>query len=753
MHTIRQHCCFWVLLGCGVVIPFVQSSAAGVPADAPVSFELDVQPILTAHSCNSGGCHGKQRGQNGFQLSLLGFDPEFDHAAVSRDARGRRIFPASPENSLLLLKATAELPHGGGRRIESDSEDYHTLSRWIRQGAPRRLQDEPTLEHVTLEQDAFSLAPAESKSLRVTAHYSDASTRDVTRLTTYLSNDDAVVSVDAKGAIRAGSLPGETAVMARYMYHIEVASVVIPQTKPLPAAVFESLPRNGFIDELVYEKLQALGIEPSPFVDDHVFMRRVSLDLIGRLPTADEAQAFLNGSEGETKAERRAKLVDQLLERPEFADHWAGYWADMLRPNPYRVGIKAVMNYDNWIRQQFRDDVPYDEFVRQLVTAKGSTWQNGAATLYRDRRSPDEVAPMISQLFLGIRLDCAKCHHHVFEKWSQQDFYQFSAYFANVGYKGTGLSPPISGGEEVVFTSNGGSVQHPLTGETMKPTPLFELPSNATADLANIATTDADGSPIDPRVELATWMTSRENDFFAKVQVNRTWGILMGRGLVEPVDDLRATNPATNPKLMNALAKDFQTSGYDFKELLKTITLSQVYRHSSEPTASNVADRLNYSRHYRRRLRAEVLSDAVSDVTQTTESFQAMPPDSRANQVWTTRVPSLLLDTFGRPNENQDPPCERMPESTVTQALHLMNSQQLDQRVRSDAGRSARLAASQKTPEQIVDELYLATFTRYPTDDERDYAVALFGDAADRRSVIEDLMWAMLNAPEFSILN
>ncbi|WP_442505338.1 DUF1549 domain-containing protein [Novipirellula sp. SH528] len=745
MHTILRHCRNLIWLACSVAIACAPTFAD----DAAVSFELDIQPILTAQGCNSGACHGKQRGQNGFQLSLLGFDPEFDHAAVSRDARGRRIFPASPENSLLLLKATAELPHGGGRKIERDSEVYQTLTRWIRQGAPRRVEGEPTLEKVTLDRDSFSLTPSETQSLRVTAHYSDDSTRDVTRLATYLSNDDAVVSVDANGVIQAGSLPGETAVMARYMYHIEVANVVIPQTEPLPPAVFASLERNGFIDELVYEKLQNLGIEPSPVVDDHVFLRRVSLDLIGRLPTVEEARAFLDGSESETPAERRAKLVDQLLERPEFSDHWAGYWADLLRPNPYRVGIKAVMNYDNWIRQQFRDEVPYDTFVRKLVTAKGSTWQNGAATLYRDRRSPDEVATMVSQLFLGIRLDCAKCHHHPFERWSQQDFYQFAAYFAKVSYKGTGLSPPISGGEEVVFTSSKGSVLHPLTSETMTPTPLFQVAGNEATD-----TPESDnGEPADPRDALAQWMTSTDNDFFAKVHVNRTWGILMGRGLVEPVDDLRTTNPATNPTLLSALAKDFQASGYDFKQLLKTITLSQVYLHGSEPTASNVADRLNYSRHYRRRLRAEVLLDAVADVTQTTESFQAMPPDSRANQVWTTRVDSIFLDTFGRPNENQDPPCERTPDSTVTQSLHLMNSQQLDKRVRSDSGRAARLAENQKSPEQIVDELYLATFTRYPTADERDYAIELITKAADRRGVIEDLMWAMLNAPEFSILN
>ncbi len=724
------------------MLAFSLSTALG--EERRLSFELDVQPILTAYSCNAGACHGKQRGQNGFQLSLLGFDSDFDHAALTRGARGRRVFPAAPENSLLIRKATAEVPHGGGRRIDIDSEDYRTLVEWVRQGAKRRIDGEPTLQSVSLDRVAFSLTPNQSQPLRVTAHYSDSSTRDVTRLTTYLSNEAAVVSVDAKGVIRAGTLPGETSVMARYMNHIQVANVAIPQTQPLAKELFDSLPRHGVIDELVYEKLQSLGIEPSPAVADHVFLRRVSLDLIGRLPTVDETRAFLDSEQYGSNADKRAKLVDRLLDRPEFADHWAGYWADLLRPNPYRVGIKAVLNYDNWIRQQFRDNVPYDSFVRQLVTAKGSTWQNGAVTLYRDRRSPDEMATLISQLFLGIRLDCAKCHHHPFERWSQQDFYQFAAYFAKVNFKGTGLSPPISGGEETVFASTKGSVTHPITGEIMAPTPLYAITDSSEPTAKG---------PLDPRESLADWMTSRENDFFASVQVNRTWAILMGRGLVEPVDDLRTTNPPTNPKLLDALAKEFQSTGYDFKQLLKSIVLSRVYSHSSEPTPSNMSDRLNYSRHYRHRLRAEILMDALADATETSSALPAMPPESRANQVWTTRVPSIFLDTFGRPNENQDPPCERTPDSTVTQALHLMNSQQLEERVRNDQGRAARLAASALSPTEIVDELYLAIYSRHPTAQESQYASKLIESAENRRGVIEDLMWAMLNSPEFSILN
>ncbi len=705
-------------------------------AASPVSFELDVQPILTAHGCNAGACHGKQRGQNGFQLSLLGFDPEFDHRSLTREARGRRLFPAAPEESLLLRKATAAVPHGGGRKINRDSDAYRILLDWIQQGAQRSVPNQPQLDRVSLEQSEFTLQPDQRQSLRVIAHYSDGTTRDVTHVTTYLSNDDTVVSVDSSGQMQAGSLPGETAIMSRYMNHICVAGVVIPQSQPLPDQLFADLPRHGFIDDLIYAKLQKLAIEPSPPVSDGEFMRRVYLDLIGRLPSADEAKQFLDS----TDADRREGLVDQLLDRAEYADHWAGYWADLLRPNPYRVGIKAVLNYDNWIRSQFRDNVSYDALVRKLVTATGSTWHNGAATLYRDRRSPDEVATMISQLFLGIRLECAKCHHHPFEQWSQRDFYSFAAYFAKVGRKGTGLSPPISGGEEFIYASNRGEVKHPLTGETLSPTPLF-------------GAVDAVDDETDPRETLADWMTSPENDYFAKVQVNRVWATLMGRGLVEPVDDLRSTNPPTNPELLDSLAKEFQASGYDLKKLLRTITLSRVYSHSSLPTESNVSDRVNYSRHYRHRLRAEVLLDAVADVTETPTTFQGLPPQSRANQIWTHRVDSLFLDTFGRPNENQDPPCQRTPDATVTQALHLMNSAQLDGRIRSDDGRAARLAGSELKPNEIAEELYLTIYARYPTDAELEYAVQLIGSAESRRTVIEDLMWAMMNSPEFSIQN
>lgn len=747
------------------------------PARPHVSFELDVQPILAAYGCNSGGCHGKQRGQNGFQLSLLGFDSDFDFAAVTREARGRRIFPAAADQSLLLRKAIAELPHGGGKRFERDSTAYRTLLRWIAEGAPRQIPGEPALERVELQRSKFSLVPGESAGLAVRAHYSDGSSRDVTSLTTYLSNDAAVVSVDPAGVMTAGELAGETAVMARYMNEIRVADVVIPRQQAVPADVFAELPRNNFIDELVYDKLEELAIRPSPPAPDHVFLRRAYTDIIGRLPSVDEAREFLR-DEDEGKRER---LVDALLRRPEYADHWANQWADLLRPNPYRVGIKAVLNYDDWIRDQFRRNVPYDQFVESLVTAQGSTWQNGAATLYRDRRSPDEMATLVSQLFLGVRLECAKCHHHPFERWSQRDFYEFAAHFARVGHKGTGLSPPISGSEEKIVVADRGEVRHPVTGETLEPRPLFELgdvsprdetkdagatphadptgDAEATASTDPTASTDVADlarfapSARDPRRQLAAWMTSRDNPYFAQVQVNRVWATMMGRGLVEPVDDLRSTNPATMPALLEALADHFREVDYDHRELIRVIATSQVYALSSAANESNVADRLNYSRHYRERMRAEVLLDALADVTETPHSLAAMPDGSRANQVWTHRIGSMFLDTFGRPNENQDPPCERTPDASVTQSLHLMNSRDVDGRIRSDRGRAARLAKSEHSAEEIVEELYLATFSRYPDAEEASYAEEWVAAAEDRRAAIEDLMWALLNAPEFTIQN
>ena len=696
-----------------------------------ITFELDVMPVLTAAGCNQGACHGKSRGQNGFQLSLLGFDADFDYARIVKDARGRRVFPAAAEQSLLLRKAAAQLPHGGGERLAAGSDDYELVRRWIEQGMPRRLPDDPVLVRITLSPPEHKLAAGVSEQLTVTAYYSDGSTRDVTRRTTFQSNEAAIVAVDKTGLVKAGMLPGETAIMARYMSHIATWNTLIPLPDPVDDGVYAALPRKNFIDDLVWAKLKELGVTPSEPAGDGTFLRRAYLDVIGRLPTADEARAF----QADPSPSKREALVDALLSREEYADFWANKWADLLRPNAYRVGVKATFSLDGWLRDAFRRNLPYDQFVRELVTARGSTWRNGAVTVFRDRREPPEITTAVSQLFLGVRLECAKCHHHPFEAWGQDDFYGLAAYFARLGHKGVGLSPPISGGEEMVFAAAKGTVAHPISGEPVPPKPLF----------GSAPVPDAG----DPRDALADWIVSPDNPYFAKVAVNRVWADLLGRGLVEPVDDLRITNPASNEALLAALADRFRKVGFDQKQLIRTIMTSYVYGLSSTPNDRNLADTRNYSRHYRQRLRAEVLLDALSDITEVAESFAALPPGSRATEIWSHRVESLFLDAFGRPDPNQDPPCERTTETTMVQTLHLMNAPNLHRKVTSDEGRAARLAASDKKADEIVDELYLLVYARLPASGERQVAADWFASAASRRQATEDLVWALLNTPEF----
>ena len=696
-----------------------------------LDFERDVQPILTRLGCNAGPCHGKQRGQNGFQLSLLGFDSDFDHAALVKEARGRRVFFPAPEESLLLRKPIGADPHGGGVRLDPQSDEYQTLLRWIAAGAPRRQPDAPALKEVTVQPQELVMADDEQRQLIVTATYDDGSQRDVTALTTFQSNEDPIAAVDEHGLITAGQVTGEVAVMARYQGHFAVARATVPlggQIGPETA----NLPRANFIDEHVANTLNRLSLTASDPAPEEKFLRRAYIDIVGRSPTADEAREFLNDS----SPEKRSNLVDRLLERPEYAEHWANKWADLLRPNPYRVGIKATLNYDHWIRDSFRRNKPYDQFVRELITGQGSTFHHGNVTLFRDRRTPDELTTIVSQLFLGVRLECAKCHHHPFEVWGQEDFYSFAAYFARVGRKGRGVSPPISGSEEMVFSGTSGAVKHPLTDETMQPRPLF----------GEAIATEADE---DPRIALAEWITSPENPFFAQTMANRVWADLMGRGLVEPVDDLRATNPPTNPELLAALGDHFSNSGYDIKQLIRAIATSNTYGLSSMPNERNVVDTRNFSRHYRQRLRAEVLLDSVSQITGVPEQFDAMPPGSSAKEVWTHRVGSLFLDAFGRPDPNQDPPCERTSDSTVVQTLHLMNSPRLHGKVTSDSGRAAELAESERTPAEIVRELYLWTYNRPPDEEELQIATELYDNEADRRQTTEDLLWALLNTAEF----
>ena len=705
-------------------------------APSQPTFKMDVQPLLTRFGCNSGACHGKSGGQNGFALSLLGFDSDFDYDALVMAGRGRRVFPASPESSLLLKKATAQVPHGGGERFSRESAHYALLHAWIADGTPRTPANAPQLERVVVQPDQEQLDPHAVVSLKVMAEYSDGSQRDVTDGSAFQSNDRAIAAVDREGVVEAGSLSGETAIMVRYMNHIAVCKVTIPLPGEVPAEVYENLPRNNAIDGLVWDKLQLLGMLPSPPAKETTWHRRAYLRIIGRLPTPEETKSFLN----DDSADKRKRLIDELLQRPEYADYWANKWTDLLRPNPYRAGIKAVWMLDAWLREAFRQNKPYDQFVRELLTAQGSTWHNGATVIFRDRPLTEEMASSVSQLFLGVRLECAKCHHHPFEVWSQDDFYGFASFFARVGHHGAGLSPPISGGQEFISTRANGKINHGRTGVPVIPATLHGSPSEI-------------GPDQDPRDVLVDWMTDPSNPFFGKVMANRIWAELMGRGLVEPIDDLRATNPASNEMLLDHLAEEFQRGQYDIKHLIRHIVSSHVFGLSSTPAERNVSDINNFSRYYRQRLRAEVLLDAVNDVLDVQEKFAAVPPGSRATQVWTFRTSSLFLDTFGRPDPNQDPPCERTTDSTTPQVLHLMNSPELQRKLSGDTARPATLAASDRSDESIIEEAFFLVYGRPPTTEETTIAMATMPDGEERRAATEDLFWALLNTPEFLFID
>lgn len=716
-----------------MVLPVNVKNATQYPVP---TFERDIQPILSRYGCNSGPCHGKARGQNGFALSLLGYDHDYDFAAITAEAKGRRLFPAAPANSLFLRKATGQTPHGGGKKIAPEEAAYQTLLRWIANGTPRTPANTPKIEKITVEPTELSLAFKQDQQILITATYSDGSSEDVTHLSTYQSNDAVYANVDKLGNIKSGSLPGEAAIMARYMEKFAVCNVLIPRPEAVPNDFYAKLPKNNLIDGHVWAKLQQLGLKPSEVADDATLHRRLYLDIIGRLPTPLETREYLSNKSPTKKTE----LIDKLLQRPEYSDWWANKWADLLRPNPYHAGIKAVYNMDAWLREVFRQNKPYDKFVKELLTAKGSTFRNGAAVFFRNRREPDELTTMVSQLFLGVRLDCAKCHHHPFEVWGQDDFYSLAAYFSRISHQGQGISAPISGGEEVIMFGGKRDVKHPLTGKVMSPKPLVGQ--------ADVLTEQ------DPRQVLADWVASKSNPYFTKVIVNRVWADLMGKGIVDPVDDLRATNPPSNGPLLDALAAEFQKQDFDLKQLIKLITSSYVYSLSTTPNETNSGDQRNFSRHYRTRLRAEVLLDATSDITTIPEQFSGMPIGTRAMAAWTVRMNSLFLDSFGRPDPNQDPPCERTSDTSVVQSLHLMNSPKLNAKIVDDQGRAAKLANSTLSNSDIVDELYLLVYCRLPSEAERKKALVRFEKKdSSRKIATEDLLWALINTPEFVFNN
>lgn len=702
----------------------------------PYSFVNDVLPVMSRLGCNAGACHAKPAGQSGFKLSVFAYDPKADHSAIVKDGRARRVFASGVQESLLLLKPTMSVEHGGGLRLKKDSEAYKLLVKWIEQGMPYSPPGDATLVAIEVEPKEGSYAKQSKQVLKVKAKYSDGSQRDVTHLADLSSTEKEIARVSEDAVVRVGETSGEAVIVARYMGLVDVSRVTVPAEKVLAESYYAALPVNNYVDRHLYARLAKLALTPSELCSDEEFIRRASLDAIGVLPSVEQVKGFL----ADQDPQKRNKLIEKLLDDPRYADHWAIKWADLLRPNPFRVGIKSVYMIDQWLRESFRQNKPYDQFARELVTASGSTHKYGPVVLFRDRREPADITTLVSQVFLGVRLECARCHHHPNEKWSQEDFYQFAAYFGQLKRKGQGISAPISGEPEYIWFAPGGDVKHPVSEQVMKPK-------------APDAPSETIEAQRDPREALAAWMTRPDNPFFAKAAVNRVWGELMGRGLVHPVDDFRISNPATNDPLLAALARDFVEHGYDLKHVMRTIMRSRAYQLSSVPVAGNVKDTKNHSRWYRRRPSAEVLLDAVCDVTGVPENLPGVGPGVRAVAAWNYRIDSEFLDAFSRPNASSDPPCERENQSSLVQALHLMNSNRLMAKIRSDEGRAAKLAGSKMTGEEIVTELYLVCYARRPTAEEMGIAAKAFTqEGATRRTATEDILWALMNTAEF-VLN
>jgi hypothetical protein len=706
----------------------VPVEVSGLKSPAPVSFEREIIPILTKASCNSGGCHGKAEGQAGFKLSVFGFDPDADFHSLVSEGRGRRIFPASPENSLFLLKAAGIVPHGGGKKIDADGLRYRRLLRWIREGSQYAGSNASPVKALEVESNQRTMALGSTQQLRVTAIAADGSRRCVTAEAEYSSNAETIAGADGRGLITAGSKPGEAAILVRYMGHVTVCRVTLPR----PGVKFPRPAEANFADKHVWDKLERLGIPPSELATDEAFLRRVFLDTIGTLPTAAEASAFLV----DASPDKRAKLIDKLLDRSEYADFWAMKWSDILKVDKDAVTPQGAVAMTRWVRKQLAENRPYDQFARDIVTAKGSTTAEGPAALFKSLGTPEVAARSISQIFLGVRIECAECHHHPSEKWSQDDYWALAGMFSGVARK------PLPGGSEAVIWKAGADLG-PKVGKGKKAVVKEGVPARS---LGAPATTFAPSD--DRRLNFAEWMTAPENPYFATVIVNRLWAHYFGRGLVEPIDDIRATNPASNEPLLTALIAHLREQKYDLKAFTKALLLSRAYQLSSKPTAGNATDEQNFSHAAVKPMPAEVLLDAVSQVTGAAEKFNGWPEGYRAIQVWDNRMPSYFFRIFGRPVRFSVCECERGTDPSITQALHLMNSPEIAEKIRARTGTARTLADSEKKPEVIIDELFLGALSRRPTDAERVKLLAVFADG-DRRAAIEDVLWALLNSKEF----
>ncbi len=705
-----------------------------------ISFVNDVVPILTKSGCNAGACHAKAGGgQNGFQLSLLGFEPKEDYESIVKEGSGRRIFRSAPTQSLLLGKTVGELPHGGGVRLKKDSQAYSDLLTWIQQGALYSNDSERKLSTLEISPKQSVLQMGSQQQLKMVATYSDGSTRDVTNLSLFESNTVALADVDENGLVQVNDIPGKVSVMVRFQGQVTVFTASVPSGK----TVVDLPPEKNFIDQHVFSTLKTIGIPASSLSDDATFLRRITLDVAGRIPTQEESAQFLNSSD----PDKRNQVIDRLLRSPGYADFFANKWTSLLKNRRDETSdITSNFAFHAWIRDSLLTNVPYDQLVRELLAATGTVIGNPPVAWYKRVKDPKQQLEDVAQLFLGVRMQCAQCHHHPFERWSQDDYYQLSAFFAQVGRKPTGTR-----GEDLIYHQRGlATAVNVKTGVSLRPAALGD-------DVGEISPDD------DPRLRLADWMSSKENPFFAKALVNRYWKHFFKVGLVEPEDDIRDTNPATNPELLTALEQSFIASGFDLKQLVRTITQSNAYQLSSQANEYNLADVQNYSRYYPRRLQAEVLLDAIDDLTGNQSRFANLPAGTRAVALPDNSYnkSSALLRVFGRPDNSSVCECERVQSSSLAQSLYMINSSELRTKLTIGSGKATQLAKSKATFEERISELYLTAFARQPRADELQTALEYMHEpitGKDGKPLspsqanlqnFKDLIWALINSKEF----
>lgn len=715
----------------------IQLAITNVESDE-VSFAEQIIPVLTKAGCNQGACHASQYGKGNFKLSLLGFAPEQDHPQFVRDWRQRRVSFIAPAESLVLKKAMLEVSHGGGQRFRRGSFEHTALLDWLKANAPGVKKDEARVVGMTVEPVERVYRQNESQQLRVVAKYGNGTERDVTHIARYDSMGEGVAVVDAMGLVTAMG-PGQAPIMIRYQGQAKVSVVLQPKRDEVDLSGFVA---KNFIDQEVRRHWQRLGMKPTGLCSDEVFLRRAFLDSIGTQPTPEKIEAFLKSD----VPDKREQLVDELLGLTgdssrdiygnEFSAYWALKWGDLLRNNRNKVGDGGMWAFYNWMRASFRENKPFDQFVWEIITAQGSIYANGPANFYKIATTPEDLAETTAQVFLGVRLQCAKCHHHPFEVYSQADYYGLAAYFTRVGTKSSSDFGAL-GRDSVVMVTSSGSISHPRTRKTMQPTPLQGEPSNL------------DGVR-DYRRPFAEWLTSPENDLFSRNVVNRFWGYFLGQGLVEPIDDLRATNPASIPSLLDVLAADFTKSGFNVRHLLRTIMTSRTYQLDSTPLPENVSDTRLHLHYNVKRLPAEVLLDAIDHACGTRERFTGVPLGTRAIELPDSNYPSYFLDTTGRPQRVITCECERTSSPNLASVLHLINGDLMQRKLLDRNGRIAKFLAEKPDPNDAIRECYLVTFCRQPSDEELQYAREFFDRAKSPQDGYQDILWALMNSREFA---